>query len=235
MNPIIQWIQKEILKFVFELFKYLNYYTLRDRILFFVTINYVLGEYRESKMHNEISISFLELALAVGIVSFIFLLFSVPSKVLFGFKWNYLAPIQYTSQICALYYIAWKKTDNVNYSIALAYNGAAATGYLYEFPFWFYSVKKAQAHLLHTSFRYIFLVDFQIISIIVFIMLLRKQEIKIGKKEIALFLCVLGFSFIMGSQMYVISSTNFIRLPMMAYSLYLCKKMWRSNEIKEET
>jgi len=235
MNPLIQWLQKEGLHIVKELFKFVNYYNLREKLLFYITLNYIMGKNSQNRIHKEISYTFITSAFLGGTVALIFLIIGIPCSVLTGFNWNYIAIIQYSLQILSITYIAWKTTKNINYSTTLAFTGAAATGYLYEFPFWFYSVKKAQAYLIHVSPKNIFFLSFQMISIGVFIWLIRKQVTKFNKKDLALFILVQGFSFLMASKMYVWQSMYFVRLPMMAYSLYLCKKMWISHEIQDDS
>ncbi len=225
MNPIIQWLEKEMSFFLPQLFGFFNYYNLRDRLPFYVTLTYILGRGSDSKIPRYVSKLFLLIALDVGIVSLYYLLTGTPNDQLVGFSWRHAAPIQYSLQILAINHIAWKTTKNPTYSVALAYNGAAATGYLYEIPFWFYSIKSSQARLLHASYRYTFLISYQIIAIGVFIWLLKKQDINFSKKDLALFLGVFGIDFIMGSKMYVWETSAIVRIPMILYSIYLVSKL----------
>lgn len=224
MNPVHQWIQKEAHLFLIQFLKFSDYYILRDRLPFYVTLTYILGRNSESKIPKYISSFFLLLASEVGIVAIYYLLAGIPNDQLVGFTWRYSAPIQYTVQILIISYIAWRTTKNIPYSVALGYNGAAATGYLYEIAFWLYSFKP-EAHLLRTNYQFTFLISYQIIAIGVFIWLLRKQGIKTGKKDFTIFMGVFGFTILMASQLYVIESASIARTSMILYSIYLSLKL----------
>jgi len=230
MNPILQWLQKETQLFLIQFLNFTDYYILRDRIPFYVTLAYILGRNSNSKIPKYISSFFLLVASEVGIVSLYYLLTGVPNDHLVGFKWRYSAPIQYTVQILIISYIAWRTTKNIPYSVALGYNGAAATGFLYEIPFWLYSFKP-EAHLLRANYNNIFFISYQIIAIGVFIWLLRKQDIKFGKRDLTLFLVVLGISFLMGAQLYIIESASIARTSVILYSIYLSFKLCNVRDL----
>ena len=232
---MITWIQKEIGFFIPQLLRYLDYYNMRDRIPFFATLAYVMRSHSNSRLIPYISAAFPIMALDVGIAATYYLLTNAPVDKLTGFPWHYLAPMQYAAQIIILAIISWKATADVTYSNALAFNGAAATGYVYEIPFWFFTDKIDEAHLFHTSYRYTFLIDYQIIAIPVFIWLLRKQKITLNRKDLAAFTLVIALTTLMASQMYVLETKSIVRLPMIFFSIYLVSKL-RSipTRIKEE-
>jgi len=224
MNQIIPWLLYELDTFIVELFKFINYYTLRDRLPFYATLNYIMGRNSESRLYKEIATAFLTIAFAVSVVNIFYFVVEGSNDRLFGFAWGPIAPIQYTVQIFSLYYLGWKATKNINYSVALAYNGASATGFLYEMPFWYFSIKP-EVHLIHVSQRYIFLFSYQMIAIGVFILLLRKKGMIFTKKDLAFFVGVFGITSLMASQMYVWHTAEIVRIPMMLFSLYLVSKL----------
>lgn len=225
MNPITRWIQKEIVFILKDLNTFTNYYTLRDRIPFYVTLIYLVGLKTEKKLTSLLSTCFLIYAVEFGSLSFYYLITGTPTNELTGFHWIHIAPIQYTIVILILAIIGFISTKDISYSTALGFNGASAIGYLYETPFWLFSRKYDQAHFIHTSPRFVFFLDYQIISIAVFIWLLKQQKISFRKQELTGFLLAYGITFIMASKMYVWQTLLIARLPMMFYSIYLTSQI----------
>lgn len=222
------WLDKERALFMVELLGFIDYYTLRDRIPFYTTLLYLIEKAFKNRFPRYVSFFIWTLSIDLGLLAVYYMITGAPNRLLTGFTWRYSAPIQYSAQIVILGVLSYKATRDVSYSVALAYNGASATGYLYEVPFWFFSVKP-EAHLLHASFRYTFLIDYQIISIVVFLLLLRSRGVKYSLKDLALFAGVFTLSFIMASKMYVIETASVARLPMIAYSLYMGLKLCAPN------
>jgi len=225
MNPIIQWLQKEAGLLLKNLITFSNYYTMRDRIPFYATAIYILNKINDSKILSYFSAIFLIIAGEIGALSIYYIMTRNTDDTLTGFHWGHYAPIQYAIQIFALAFIGWKFTHNLTYSIALGFNGASATGYIYEVPFWFFTVKYSQAHLIHSSPRYVFFIDYQIIAIGVYIWLLKQHDIVFNKKDIIGFLIAWGITFIMASQMYVWETRLIVRIPLIMYVIYLATKL----------
>jgi len=232
MNPVIMWLQKEFFLFTEDLPRFANYYTMRDRLPLYVTILYLIGRKRNNILINYVSASFLIFAGEIGALSLYNMIKGIPDDTLTGFHWNHIAPIQYVIQIFTIFYIAWKSSKNITYSVALGYNGAAATGYVYESPLWFYSVNYDRAHLLHSSYRYVFFVDYQIIAIGVFLWLLRKQNVKFKFNDLILFISLYGTTFLMASKIYTWQTKNIIRIPIIIYFIYLTCKLGNITLIK---
>jgi len=225
MNPLHLWIQKEIGFIMGNLVNFINYYNLRDRIPFYVTLNYILGLKTDKKHSSYISFCFLLYAIEIGFLSFYYFITGSSTNELTGFHWFHIAPIQYMILILILTIIGYCSTRDLSYSTALGYNGASAIGYIYETPFWLFSRKYDQAHFIHTSYRFVFFLDYQIISIAVFIWLLKQQKKSFRKQELTGFLLAYGITFLMASKMYVWKTISIARLPMMFYTIYLTSQL----------
>jgi len=225
MNPIIQWILKEYRFFLKELPNFLGYYTMRDRIPFYTFFSYLLNKHSQNLFSILCSEFFMAVLYASGIISFYGILSGLPTDVLMGFEWNYLAPLLYIIQILILAHIGLEATNNITYGLALGFNGAVATGYIYEMPYWVYSIKSTQANFLHTSYRYVFYINFQIISIGVFLWLLKEQKIIFNIKDLYGFIIVFGISIFLASKMYEWKTWSINRIPMMTYIVYLASKI----------
>lgn len=225
MNPITRWVIKEYHLFMQEIPRFLNYYNLRDRIPFYATLIYILGRNNENPLLQFFSEALIVSALTIGTRVAYYAVTNMPDDFFWGFNWSHIAPIQYVITIIILSIIGYMSTKNIKYSTALGYNGASAIGYLYEMPFWLFSKKYDKAHFLHASYRFVFYLDYQIISIFIFLWLLKQQKITLKKADLIGFGLVWGFTFIMASKMYVWETRSIVRLPMMAYFVLLTSKI----------
>jgi len=229
MNPIIQWLIKEQSLFLKTLPRFLNYYNLRDRIPFYAFLIFLLGRDNKHPILRFLSEVLIVSAFMMGARS-IYNIFTNTSNIIFkGFNWTHIIPIQYALIIFAITLIGYSATNNLNYSTALGYNGASAIGYIYETPFWLFSQKYDKAHFLHSSYRFTFFIDYQIISIFVFLWLLKKEKVTLTKKRILLFGIVWLITFFMASRMYLWETRLITRLPIMTYFIFLTLKLPNSR------
>lgn len=200
-----------------QLLRFMSYYLIRDRVTFYTLLLYLWNPRGRLRY---IPLLFLVLAIDIGLVSLYLMLSGMPNDFLTGFIWRYAAPLQYSAQIVALSVFGWTATKSHAYTVALAYHGAAATGYVYEIPFWLFSVSPS-SHLLHVSHKYTFFFDYQMIAIGVFVWLLFKRGVRLDLRDAALFAGAVAITVLMASKMYVWETAPVARLPMIAYSLWL--------------
>lgn len=231
MDMILNWILKEYRFIVEGLPKYLGYYNMRDRIPFFSLLSYLFSKNNNNWFAELCTKYFFSGLCAMGLLSTYYFILDYPNDRLTGFKWSYMAPIQYLLQIAIIFYIGLKTTKNKPYSYALGFNGAAATGYLYEMPYWIFSIKREQAHFIHTNYNYVFYIDFQILAIFVYLWLLKEQKIDFKHKDLIGFIIVFSYSILMASQMYVFNQNIIARIPMIIYFIYLSSKLYSTKGV----
>ncbi len=226
---ILAWIQKEMSMFFINLPEYLSFYRMRDRIPFFTLLFYLAPFVTKKKLVWEyLSAYFVSMAGILGLVSIYFKVRGIANTTWTGFSWNYAAPIQYSLQILIITYLAYRVTKEISFSTTLGFHAASATGYVYETPFWVFSVKD-QAHFLHSHPSNLFFINYQIIAIPVFIWLLSRAEIKINRKRFNYFIYAYFLTYIIASKMYLLESALYSRIPLIVFSIYLASEIRETN------
>ncbi len=233
ISILIEWIQKELSIFLGAIPGYLNYYVLRDRLPFFTLLFYLSSfATRKKLVWQYLSMYFVSVTGMLGLYSVYLKAIVSESTMLTGFVWRYAAPIQYSAQIIIITYLAYRATKDIVYSTTLGYHIASATGYIYETPFWLFSVKE-QAHFLHSASHNIFFISYQILAIPIVIWLLSRKGVKIEKERFSYFVYAYFVTYIMASKLYVLESAWIARLPLMAYTLYLVSRIRENNKLTD--
>lgn len=232
MVNLLYWLQNEYIHVIPGLKDfYTNFYIMRDRLPFFALLLYLTED--KIKFNNQISKLLLGFSTGAGILSIFYLILGLPVNFLTPINWKY-APFEYASQIIIIYLITMKAGLNLNYGIALGYTAAAATGYLYEIPFWIYS-NIPTAIIFRNNPQFIFFISYQLIAVFVFIWLLRIKKAPFKIWDLAFFFIAFLLNVHMASQMHVVGAwwnmPLVVRLPMIFYSLYLVNKLRSLNNV----
>lgn len=224
------WVQKELTMFFVALPNYLDYYRLRDRLPFFTLLFYLAQFVTKKKIvWKALSMYFVSVAGILGVVSIYFNVTGIGNTMLTGFIWRYAAPIQYAMQIVIITYLAHRGTGDITYSVALAYHATSATGYVYEIPFWVFSVKEA-AHLLHSNSSNLFFISYQILAVPLFVWFLSRGGVRITRERFSYFVYAFFATYAMASKAYILESVWFARIPLIAYTIYLATAIRENNK-----
>ncbi len=224
------WIQKELTMFFVTLPGYLNYYRMRDRLPFFTLLFYLASFVTKKKIvWKALSMYFVSVAGILGLASIYFNFIGVGNTMLTGFIWRYAAPLQYSMQIIVITYLAHRGSGDITYSAALAYHATSATGYIYEIPFWVFSVKES-AYLLHSNSSNLFFISYQIIAVPLFVWLLSVKGVRINRERFSYFVYAFFATYVMASKLYILESVWFARIPLIAYTIYLATTIRENNK-----
>ena len=216
--------------FLIALPGYLGYYRLRDCLPFFTLLFYLASFVTKKKIvWRALSMYFVSVAGILGLIAIYFNIMGIGNTVLTGFIWRYAAPIQYSMQIVIITYLAYRGTRDISFSAALGFHAASATGYLYETPFWVFSIKD-QAHFLHSNASNLFFISYQIIAIPVFVWLLSRAGVKINRESFSYFVYAYFVTYVIASKLYILESVWFARIPLIAYTIYLTLRIRENNK-----
>lgn len=231
MNLVI-WVLKEINNISMQLLTYIGYYRLRDRLPFFTLLLYRADKAKHRKIYDDIAQLFISMALAIAIVSAYLWATGGGKSTLTGFNWPYIAPIEYGLQIAIIYTLARRFTKHITYSTALAYHAAAATGWVYEIPFFIYSLNP-ETTIIRVNGNNIFLLSYQIIACIIYLMLLCEKGVQFNRQDLGYFAAAYLATFFQAWQgSWVLLrglATTFARVPMILFSIYLVVKLGDLN------
>ena len=227
------WILKEINNIMLHIPGYCNYYRLRDKLPFFTLLLYRADTAKHRKTYDYIAYPFISLALTVMLIGVYLWATNGSKTTLTGFRWPYASPIQYGAQIATIYTLAKRVTGHTTYSTTLAYHAAAATGWVYEIPFFIYSLKP-EATIIKVNHSNIFFLSYQIIACVIYPMLLHEKGVKINRKDLYYFAAAYIVTFFQawrGSWDLLYGwVTTFARIPMILFSIHLALKLGRTKD-----
>lgn len=224
------WIFKEINNIMLHLPDYFKYYRLRDKLPFFTLLLYRADKAKHRKIYDLLAYYFILGAAVIMLLATYLWATNGSKSALTGFKWPYASPIQYGLQILIIFYLTKQATANTAYSTTLAYNAAAAAGWLYEIPFFIYSLNP-DATIIKVNHRNIFLISYQIIACIIFPLLLHERGATYNQRDLRHFMLAYLATFFQawrGSWDLLFGwVTTFARLPMILFSIHLALKLGR--------
>ena len=230
---LFDWLIKESTNITIQFFNYTSYYRLRERLPFFTLLLYRADKARHRKIYDRIAGLFISLAIAVSLYSSYLWVVGGGKEALTGFRWHYVAPIEYGIQIAIIYLIAIKFTGNVTYGNALAYHAASATGWVYEIPFFIYS-PNPESTIIRFNANNIFLISYQLIACVIYLILLHEKGVKFQGRDLRYFVGAYIATFALAWRrfwpMLLGVIPIFARVPMMLFSIYLSLKL---NEVKQ--
>jgi len=230
---LIEWATKELNNITVHLTGYLDYYRLRDKLPFFTLLLYRADTAKHRKTYDYIAYQFICVALAVMLIGVYLWATDGSKSTLTGFRWPYAAPIQYGAQIAIIYTLARRYTGHITYSTTLAYHAATATGWVYEIPFFIYSLKP-EATIIKVNHKNIFLLSYQLIACVIYLMFLKEKGVKFNRKDLYYFVAAYIVTFFQawrGSWDLLYGwVTTFARIPMILFSIHLALKLRRSPD-----
>lgn len=225
---LVDWVLKETNHIYMQFLAYTGYYRLRDRLPFFTLLLYRADKAKHRKIYDYISQLFICTAIAITLLSTYLWATDGGKSTLTGFTWHYAAPLEYGLQIAIIYTLALRFTGHITYSSALAYHAAAATGWVYEIPFFIYN-PNPEITIIRVNANNIFLISYQLIACVIYPMLLREKGVQFNRRDLGYFTAAYLVTFILAwRRTWVILYgvvPIFARVPMMLFSIYLALKL----------
>ena len=213
---------------------YLGYYRIRDKLPFFTLLLYRADKAKHREIYDVISKLLISAAIMITLTATYLWATDGGKETLTGFRWHYAAPTEYGIQIAIIYILAIRFTGHITYSTALAYHAAAATGWVYEIPFFIYSLKP-ETTIIRVNPNNIFLISYQLIACVIYLMLLREKGVEFNRRDLGYLAAayLVTFTLAWRGTWWLIGPVVpiFSRVPMMLFSIHLALRLREENSL----